>query len=46
MVKLPCALDGPATKVAVKLVPAEFISFINTLPETALVPLGEESIEA
>ena len=41
MVKLPCALVGPVTTVAVKLVPSVFISFVKTLPETILVPLAE-----
>jgi hypothetical protein len=39
-------LVGPVTTVAVKLVPDELISFVNTFPETALAPLGEESIDA
>ena len=35
MVNVPCALVGPVIKVAVKAVPALFLSLVKTLPVKA-----------
>ena len=36
IVNVPCAEVGPLTTLAVKLAPAVLLSFVNTLPETAV----------
>ena len=46
MVKLPCAVVGPFTKLAVKLAPPVFLSFVKTLPDTAFVPPVDASTVA